>query len=687
MAIRARRTMWLATAMTVSGSSFMGWRWYSSKSSPGNSVPDRGGLHWRPFLKRIFADSDTRNTDTQATKAVPKPQRDQGEAFRLFRKAKDIIQRPFEALDRLPLNGLQEFVQSIPARLGRPDLVEKLSGAAGKVPSPAEVAYLLKKYLTAEELKALTNKVVMEATSKALDMAFEGRLVKRIRYEMNDPEKHPEITMDAKVRLGVELSQPEKKFVLARRKVVADALSKFLGETVDPADVPIIGIAASGGGCRAMVTTLGGIQSLHDLGLLDACTYMAGVSGSTWAMAQLYCVEKSPQMALSRNLMNPLDFFDSFTGPMSELVLTGAVHRFHSPPLKKSLGIVDLFGVLLTSKFLVPEIAMKGGASPLEVREITASKLSHQKYIVEDQILPFPIYSAVTRVFSEKAKQQGDIYQWMEFNPFEVGMVSQAVPDEGFWVPSWSFGRVFENGISKDRLPEMDIGILLGVFGSAFSADFLRIIDEVEDIVSDDVREKLKTLMRERLEIHPILPAQYPNFVYRQTGVKDPIQNVSSIPVMDSGMDNSIPFAPLLRKERETDIIIVFDGSRGIGTHTFLNKAERYAERRSVVLPLPHGSIKPCVVSALPQDDKITSGYTGPAGVVYVPMVRNDTFRDGTFDPAEALFTATQNFFWTEDQVDTVASLSSHNLNCVKEEMKELIREVVDRKKKERLCL
>ncbi|KAJ3218042.1 hypothetical protein HDU67_006742 [Dinochytrium kinnereticum] len=675
--------------MAVSGSSFLGWRWHSSKTNqPSGSNPSKvKGWHWpTSFPKRIFADLDPRSAFNPAPKKPPEESSsdigESAERAKFIERARNIIQKPLEESwrnlhlpDRLRL---QEFVQSIPTRIGRPDLAEKLSEAAGKVPSPAEVSNLLKKLLTAEELKALTAKVVAEATSRALDMVFEGRLVKRIRYEMNDPVKHPEIEMEASVRLGTDLSEDEKEFTTKRRVIVAKAISGLLEEYVDPADVPIIGIAASGGGCRAMVQTLGGIQSLDDIGILDACTYMAGVSGSTWAMAQLYGVEKSPKSALnhtkwalSRNLMNPIDFFDSFTGPMSELVLTGAVYRFHSPPLLKSLGIVDLFGVLLTSKFLVPEIAISSGASPLEVREVVASTLSQQKAIVMDQVLPFPIYTAVTRVLSQEAKLRGDLYQWMEFTPFEIGMVSHSYPNEGFWIPSWSFGRTFEGGMAKDKLPETEIGILLGVFGSAFSADFLRIMDEVENIVSEDARAKLKSLLRERLEIHPIAPARFANPIYGLEGVNDPIHKITSIQVMDS--------------EREIDIVIVLDGSSGIGSHPFLSKAESFAARRSVTLPLPHGVKGPCVVSVPLISNHEAKEYSGPTGVVYVPLVHNATFEDGRFDPASEAFTATHNFFWTEEQVERVASLAGHNLKSVKGDLKELIRRVVQEKRKKRL--
>ncbi|KAJ3103903.1 hypothetical protein HDU96_009094 [Phlyctochytrium bullatum] len=739
--------LWTTAAVAVSGSTLLCWKLHhlralpstgardasssSSSSSPppspsskDNDSPKASYLpQWRlPRINRIFADPERPRQDAESatpSKGKPppaaaaaaaaddtaagtdppdSPDNDDRDLPRLLHRARRIIQKPIETTLRnlqipagQPLQSLQAFVQSIPTRLGRPDLADKLAEVAGRVPSPLEVSQLLRRLLTPEEWRALTTRVASEALDKALDMVVEGRMVKRVRAEMRDEEKHPEVAWEAEVRVGTGLAEEERRFVEERRKGVARALSRFLGEEVKPEDVPIIGIAASGGGCRAMVSTLGAVQGLSDLGLLDACTYMAGVSGSTWAMAQLYGVEKSARSALShtkwalsRNLMNPLDFLDAFTGPLSELVLTGAVHRFHAPPSPKSLGIVDLFGVLLTSKFLVPQIALGAGADPLEVREVVARRLSEQVGVCEEQILPFPIYSAVTRVVASEAKARGDVYQWLEFTPFEVGFVSHARPDEGFWIPTWSFGRTFDGGKSKDRFPETEVGILLGVFGSAFSADFLRIIDEVEDILSDEARGRLKKIFKERLEVHPIAPARFPNPAYNVKDAKDPIKTHPSIPIMDSGMDNSIPFAPLLRPDRHLDIIIVVDGSRGIGSHPFLSRAESFAHRRSLHLPVPHNAKHPCVVEA-PAAVAGSDAYAGPAGVVYVPLVANASYRDGRFDPAEAPFAATHNFFWTEEQVDEVAGLAAHNLKCVRGDVAELIRKVVRRKREMRL--
>lgn len=48
--------------------------------------------------------------------------------------------------------------------------------------------------------------------------------------------------------------------------------------------VPVIAIAGSGGGFRAMVGFSGVMKALYESGVLDCATYVAGLSGSTWCV-------------------------------------------------------------------------------------------------------------------------------------------------------------------------------------------------------------------------------------------------------------------------------------------------------------------------------------------------------------------------------------------------------------------
>ncbi|XP_067833195.1 cytosolic phospholipase A2 zeta-like [Heptranchias perlo] len=95
---------------------------------------------------------------------------------------------------------------------------------------------------------------------------------------------------DLDVRLSFDLADPEKEFLVKRKKFVARALKKALQLKKTPKDihVPVIAILGSGGGIRAMTSLYGALSGLQQMHLLDCVTYMVGVSGSTWCMSTLY---------------------------------------------------------------------------------------------------------------------------------------------------------------------------------------------------------------------------------------------------------------------------------------------------------------------------------------------------------------------------------------------------------------
>lgn len=46
--------------------------------------------------------------------------------------------------------------------------------------------------------------------------------------------------------------------------------------------VPVVAVVCSGGGSRALTGTYGSLQGLQKIQLLDAVSYITGVSGATW---------------------------------------------------------------------------------------------------------------------------------------------------------------------------------------------------------------------------------------------------------------------------------------------------------------------------------------------------------------------------------------------------------------------
>lgn len=119
----------------------------------------------------------------------------------------------------------------------------------------------------------------------------EGSLYHRIATADPDPSISPECQWDAEVRIGDDLPISEKAFLHVRRRRMKTTFAQLIGvdpEDVDERDIPTVAIAASGGGLRAAMNTIGALKEFQESKLFDCITYVAGISGSCWAMAALY---------------------------------------------------------------------------------------------------------------------------------------------------------------------------------------------------------------------------------------------------------------------------------------------------------------------------------------------------------------------------------------------------------------
>ena len=95
----------------------------------------------------------------------------------------------------------------------------------------------------------------MAKLQREMNMA-RGSLAEEIWQEAQDPLSHPEIALDARVRVGKNLCSDELAFVRRRKRFTTKALAKYLEipeANVDPKDVPTIAVCGSGGGLRALV--------------------------------------------------------------------------------------------------------------------------------------------------------------------------------------------------------------------------------------------------------------------------------------------------------------------------------------------------------------------------------------------------------------------------------------------------
>ncbi|KAL1599899.1 hypothetical protein SLS60_007704 [Paraconiothyrium brasiliense] len=436
-----------------------------------------------------------------------------------------------------------------------------------------------------------------------------GSLAEEIWYEANDPETHPEIIWDASVRISTDLCAEEKRFLEKRGHFTKRALARYLNipeDQIHPDDVPVIAVCGSGGGLRALVAGTASYLSAHEEGLFDCVTYTAGVSGSCWLQTLYYSnVTQRSHARLIRHLKNrlgvhiayPPDALDLVaSAPTNKYLLSGLVEKAKGTP-SAEFGIVDIYGVLLAARLLVPK-------GELSVDE-NDFKLSYQRRYTDDGSQPLPIYTAVRHeiplaeqqdtkdpIAAEAKARREAWFQWFEFTPYE------------FWceeleagIPTWAVGRKFENGRTVWRnnglaLPEVRIPMLMGIWGSAFCATLSHYYREIRPALMGIAGfTGLDAMIAERdrdlVKVHPIDPAAIPNFALGMRDFLPPscpesIHHIDNFQLMDAGMSNNLPIYPLLRPGRNVDVLIAFDASSDVRTDNWLKVTEGYAKQRGI---------------------------------------------------------------------------------------------------------
>lgn len=198
-----------------------------------------------------------------------------------------------------------------------------------------------------------------------------------------------------------------------------------------------------------MVAGAGSYLSAQEAGLFDCITYTAGVSGSCW-LQTLYHSSVGGQRhnLLIEHLKKRIGVHIAFppaalnlltTAPTNKFLLSGFVEKLKGDP-DADFGLVDVYGVLLAARLLVPR-----GELEIEAQDL---KLSNQRKYIDSGANPLPIYTAVRHEIpleentsveevttggvpdeiKEKAKQES-WFQWFETTPCVVQVIEFAYKD------------------------------------------------------------------------------------------------------------------------------------------------------------------------------------------------------------------------------------------------------------------
>uniref|UniRef100_A0A672R403 Phospholipase A2, group IVF, tandem duplicate 1 n=1 Tax=Sinocyclocheilus grahami TaxID=75366 RepID=A0A672R403_SINGR len=270
----------------------------------------------------------------------------------------------------------------------------------------------------------------------------------KVDLQLNTDDRSDE---ELDVRLDFDIPVEENNFLVKRKKVVSQALQKALklSSAPKPSKVPVVAVVCSGGGSRALTSTYGSLQGLQKIQLLDAVSYITGVSGATWALGSLYGdpnwsnggIDKSMESIkkeLSKKALSmfSLEQLKEYKQRMEEREKEGHL-----------VSLIDMWGLALEYLFQ--------GKKPM-------GTLSGMQRTVSEGQNPLPIFTAVNL---KHGKTESVIdAEWCEFTPYEVGF-----PKYGAFVPAQNFGSEYYLGHMVKKLPETGLSFLVGMWSSIFS--------------------------------------------------------------------------------------------------------------------------------------------------------------------------------------------------------------------------
>uniref|UniRef100_A0A8D0HU75 Phospholipase A2 n=1 Tax=Sphenodon punctatus TaxID=8508 RepID=A0A8D0HU75_SPHPU len=451
------------------------------------------------------------------------------------------------------------------------------------------------------------------------------------------------------IRLGNDLCAEEQDFLQKRKVVVASGLKKVLQLKRDlhKHEVPVIGIMATGGGLRAMSALYGHLLALQELNVLDCVTYIASSSGSTWTLTDLY---QNPDWS-HQSLKQPINVAKEEMLKSKLNIISIERLKYYHEELKKRVkeGHLASFTALWS---LVQEAF-------LHAKVCTVLHKDDLTILYHGQN-PLPFYAVIN--VKNKHISTFDLREWVEFSPYEVGFQKY-----GAFIRPEDFDSEFYMGRLVKKLPESRICYLEGIWTNLFSRNLLdglywssnteefwiRWAKNMEDKASSDgytsvfkppsvSSGKLCEIFNDILTDRP-LQGETHNFLRGLEFHKDYEQNkdfaewkdtaLDASPYKLTPMDKSLclidigyfinsSFPPLVKPERNVDLIISLDYNLG---NYCLKMASQYCKVQGIPFPQvklskeERTSAKECYVFS---DEENPDAPV----VIHFPLV-NDTYR------------------------------------------------------------
>jgi len=417
-------------------------------------------------------------------------------------------------------------------------------------------------YLTIKNLSLKGYNSTQWFNIKPIKQFFKPSTIQKvIKPTIPQIEQNPYKDKVAFVRQGNNLCKEEEAFRIRRRNHVKNALENLLHIPVSYYHTPTISLVLSGGGVRSMVASLGTLVGLKRAGILDTITYISSLSGSTWAVAP-WMNSNWPIEDIREALIRKLPYGLSHVTQKNIALMSNALLTklaFNEP-----VTLVDLYGLLLANSFL-----QSTGKNQQRIY------LSEQRKSLFYGKKPLPIYTAIRGDFATKN-------EWYEFTPYEIGGAWL-----GHYVPTWAYGRKFDNGISLDFAPEQPTGFQMGTFGAAFAGNFTDLYNSLEtEISSLFVKSLFKTLTNNPLA--RIRPTAAKVFNFTRGMFSSPLKNYKYMRLADAGISFNVPYPPISgqRPGRKSNIIIFMDASNPTNPKEIFTKIKSWANQNNIPFPL-----------------------------------------------------------------------------------------------------
>mgnify|MGYP003365539873 FL=1 len=386
------------------------------------------------------------------------------------------------------------------------------------------------------------------------------------------------------------LSDNETSWLQKRDPIAAEALLSFVERAMtnisgaddlakrifsNSSSAPKIGIAASGGGYRAMLSGAGMISAMdnrtdganeHGLGgLLQGATYLAGLSGGNWLTGTLAWNNWTSVQDILNGFYNDSD--TQIWDLDHSIVTPGGINVFKTGSrwdhisdavqAKQDAGfnisLADVWGRALSYNFF-PSL-YRGGVG------YTWSTLRDAD-VFKNGEMPFPISVADGRYPGTTVINLNATV--FEFNPFEMGSWD---PTLNSFTDVKYLGTNVTNGnpINKGKcIAGFDnTGFVMGTSSTLFNQFLLQLnTTSLPSFIQNLAKHFLNDLSEDYNDIAIYAPNPFRDADTIASNYSQSIAESEYLFLVDGGEDlENIPLVPLIQKQRELDVIFALDNS------------------------------------------------------------------------------------------------------------------------------